>query len=101
MKSLILHSEAAEEIEDGADYYERSRPGYGEAFRAEVDAALAQIGNTPTVFSPYKGGPVRRRLIRRFGYGVYFVERDRVIYVLAVANLRRRPDYWLDRLNDV
>jgi plasmid stabilization system protein ParE len=101
MKSVILHPEAEAEFEDAADYFEANRSGYGEVFRQEVADALAQIGSTPTVFSLYKGGPTRRRLIIRFGYAVYFVERDAAVHVVAIANQRRKPDYWQDRLNDV
>lgn len=101
MKPVILHPEAEAEVEVSADFYEGRQAGLGEDFRAAVGEALAQIGATPTVFSPYKGGPVRRRLLRRFPFGVYFVERDQEIHVLAVADQRRRPDYWLDRLNEV
>ena len=101
MKPVILHPEAEAEFEEAADYYEAQRAGYGEVFRQEVADALAQIGNTPTVFSLYKGGPVRRRLLKRFPFGIYFVERDTAIHVIAVMNQRRKPDYWRDRLDDV
>jgi toxin ParE1/3/4 len=101
MKPVLLHPEAEIELEEAADFYEGRRTGYGELFRAEMDDALAQICNNPTVFSPYKGGPTRRRLLKRFPFGVYFVERAHAIYVVAVVNQRRRPDYWIDRLNEV
>ena len=101
MKPVVLHPEAETEIEEAADFLESRRPGYGERFRAEVADALAQIGSTPTSFSLYKGGPVRRRLINPFGYAVYYLERDHAIHVLAVANQRRKSDYWLGRLNDI
>ena len=101
MKPVILHPEAEVELETEADFYEGREVGLGEDFRAAVGEALRQIEVTPSAFSPYKGGPVRRVLLRRFPFGVYFVERDSVIYVLAVANQRRQPDYWLSRLGDV
>lgn len=100
MKPVILHPQAVAEFEDAADYYEAQRTGFGEVFRLEVAEALAQIGSTPTVFSPYKGGPIRRRLIKRFGYAVYFLERDDAVHVIAISNQGRKPDYWQDRLDD-
>lgn len=101
MKTVVLHPEAEAEVETSADFYEGRQAGLGEDFRAAVDDALHRIGATPTAFSRYKGGPARRILLNRFPFGVYFVERDQTIYVVAVPDLRRRPDYWLDRLNDV
>src|SRR5581483_1901709 len=100
MKPVILHPEAEAELEVSADFYEGRQPGLGEDFRAAVEEAVDQIRATPTAFSPYKGGPARRRLLRRFPFGVYYVERDQDIHVVAVADQRRRPDYWLDRLDD-
>jgi toxin ParE1/3/4 len=100
-KPVVLHPEAEAEIDAAAGYLESNRTGFGTKFRAEVDAAIRQIGATPAVFSGYQGGPVRRYLINRFGYAVYFLELDDVVYVAAVANQRRRPGYWLDRLNDI
>lgn len=101
MKPVILHPQAETEIEDSADFYEGRQTGLGEEFRSEVEEALHRIAATPTMFSPYKGGPVRRILLPRFPFGVYFVERDQAIHVFAVANQRRRPDYWLGRLGDI
>ncbi|AMV24287.1 hypothetical protein VT84_07815 [Gemmata sp. SH-PL17] len=101
MKPVILHPEAETEIEDAADFYESRRTGYGERFRAEIEAALTQIGNVPTMFALHKGGPARRRLLNRFPFAVYFIERDAAAHVIAVVNQRRKPGYWLDRLNDV
>ncbi len=101
MKPLILHFEAKVEVAEAADFLEERRKGYGEKFRAEVLAAFRQIRRSPKAFSLYKRGPVRRRLVIPFGYGVYYVEEDDRIFVLAVMNQRREPDYWMDRLKDL
>ena len=41
----------------------------------------------------------RRVLIKRFPFGVIYQPKGEVLYVIAVADLRRRSDYWLSRLN--
>lgn len=101
MKTVTLHPEAEADIEQAGDFYESRRTGYGERFRAEVDKALRQIGATPKAFAPYKGGPVRRRLLKGFPYAVYFVENDDTVFVYSVYNQRGKPDAWADRLKDV
>jgi toxin ParE1/3/4 len=101
MKPFILHPDAETEFENSATYYEGQRAGLGEEFRAEVEDAIRHARATPTAFSPYKGGPARRVMVRRFPFAVCYVERDQAIYVVAIPDLRRRPDYWLDRLNDI
>jgi plasmid stabilization system protein ParE len=100
MKALALHPEAEAEFETAADFYESRRRGYGERFRAEVAEAFARIRSTPTAFSLHEGGPARRRLLSRFPYGIYYVERDTDVFVLAVMHQHRNPDYWLDRISD-
>jgi hypothetical protein len=43
-------------------------------------------------------GEVRRALVRRFPFGIlYSVEKGR-IFIAAVMNLHRQPEYWKDRM---
>ena len=42
-------------------------------------------------------GNVRRRLLRRFPYGLLYTLKPDAIRVLAVMNLKRRPAYWVGR----
>jgi len=42
-------------------------------------------------------GEVRRALVRRFPYGVFYVVEGQALLVLAVAHVRRQPAYWLAR----
>ena len=99
MKRLLLHPEVDSEVEESADYYESRREGYGEKFRAAVEESLEFIRSQPKASSMYKRGTVRRRIVSKpFRYGIYYVERDEAIFVLAVMNQRRELDYWMDRL---
>ena len=41
---------------------------------------------------------VRRVLVKRFPYGVYYLVEGEVLLVLAVAHSRRKPHYWADRM---
>ena len=40
---------------------------------------------------------IRRSLVRRFPYGVLYSEEQDRIFVVAVMNLHRSPDYWKHR----
>lgn len=55
-------------------------------FADELDRALEDIGATPTIGTLYRDGSpiVRRLLLRRSHYHVYFVQDSNRIYVLAV-----------------
>jgi len=64
-----------------------------------MDAAVARIATSPHTGSPCFGAYYWVRL-RRFPYLIYYrVVTDSLILVYAVAHARRRPGYWLGRVN--
>jgi toxin ParE1/3/4 len=77
-------------------YYNRKVPGLGDAFADEVEAGLRQICATPEVWR-IVDGDVRRLLIARFPYGIYYTVEATQIVIWAVKHLRRDPDYWQER----
>jgi plasmid stabilization system protein ParE len=68
---LVLRPQAEAELLDARDWYEDQRPGLGGAFAAEVDRALAGILQAPLA-GPRVQGEIRRVLVRRFPYAIYF-----------------------------
>jgi hypothetical protein len=46
-------------------------------------------------------GDVRRFLVKTFPYGIVYAPFEHEIFLLAIMHLRREPDYWLGRLNDL
>ena len=93
-----LHRLAIREYEETRACYERRREGLGDAFRDEVDRAIARIAKSPTRW-PVAFVKFRRVRLRRFPYLLeyYVVDASRAL-VLAVARARRRPGYWKRRL---
>lgn len=84
-----------------ARWYERALSGLGQEFQAEVERVveLAAQRKLPGVPIETKAGrPLRRALLKRFPYAVYFELRDEGCVVWAVAHGRRRPGYWKGRL---
>jgi hypothetical protein len=45
-------------------------------------------------------GNVRRCLLNRFPYAIYYGVAEDGVVVIAVSHLRRKPDYWLERLEE-
>jgi hypothetical protein len=91
-----FHCDAEAELVAAIDYYEECEYGLGEDFSLEVYSAIHNIISYPLAW-PIIDDPVRRCLVHRFPFGVlYSVEADR-IYVLAIMNLNRHPDYWKSR----
>jgi plasmid stabilization system protein ParE len=63
-----------------------------------VDVVLANAQRTPTMF-PEVHGRTRRLLLRRFPYGVFFVETRDEVVVLAVVHSRRHPRVWQSQVD--
>jgi toxin ParE1/3/4 len=93
---LIITPEAEEDLVEAKAWYERKRAGLGEEFVLCVEAALDQIRRAPagaTEVAPW----VRRVVVRRFPYGVFYRVDPDQIAVLAVYHSRRDPRGWQAR----
>lgn len=76
--------------------YEIEFEGLGKQFRKEVRKAAKIISEYPEAWSVERGD-VRKYLLHKFPYKLlYSIEEDH-IFILAVAHLHRKPDYWIER----
>ena len=94
MKPVVFDSEANEEYRDAASWYEARRDGLGEEFTAEIEQASQRIAQMPQSFPPHDSAGMRRCVLRRFPYTIFFLELDDRIWIAAVAHHKRRPGYW-------
>jgi toxin ParE1/3/4 len=97
VKAAVFHREAEAELRAAIAYYDGQREGLGLEFQAEVEAAMARIVQTPTAFAPYGNEGLRKYVVRRFPFTIYYLELEDCIWIAAVANQRRRPGYWVHR----
>ncbi len=99
---LELHPEAVREVDAAVDWYEKQRTGLGSEFFAELRRGLQVIAEAPRATPPWTGGQamdleVRRFLMGRFPFALPYLVLEELVVVLAVAHVRRRPSYWLQR----
>jgi plasmid stabilization system protein ParE len=95
--NYAFHPEAEAEFLEANAYYEERAPGLGLDFSAEVRAAIQRIQAFPLAWQVLEG-EIRRALAHRFPYGVLYAVEDECIWIIAVMNLHRQPEYWRDRL---
>ncbi len=102
MSDVRLSPEAVDELAEAAAWYAAQRPGLESEFLAEVDRTLPLIGSSPGSFPRLLDVPtnltIRRALLPRFPYAVIFMDLGPEVRVLAVAHTKRRPGYWLNRV---
>jgi toxin ParE1/3/4 len=93
---FIVRSPAEADVAEAFEWYEQRIPGLGLEFLRAVDVTFAIIARAPELFPPLQKG-IRRARLRRFPYGVFFIERSGTISVLAVMHAHRDPRRWLSR----
>jgi len=101
MLKIKAHPEVYEELENSRTWYDEKATKLGVDFLKEVDNAIERIRESPEAWSWYeKKIGVRKFLVHRFPYAVIYRYNENMIYILAVANLRRKPGYWKHRIRD-
>ena len=85
---LIVRPSAKRDIAEADAYY--APYGKADAFIAALDQVFMQIADRP-LMHPLIYEDVRRALVRRFPYSVFFVIEPERAVVLAVHHQRRDP----------
>jgi plasmid stabilization system protein ParE len=93
----IFHPEALQEYEEAACYYGEISINLAEAFIKSVEKGITYILDNPEAW-PVIEEDVRRHLIERFPYGIYYVIENDYIMIVAVMHMNRKPGYWKKRL---
>ena len=95
-RPVIVNPEAEADLADAKAYYDRQRSGLGDDFLERVGEVLNSLGETPErhakVFQE-----LRRSLVRRFPYAVFYRVDDDQVTVVAVYHTRRDPRGWQGR----
>lgn len=96
LPSIIVRPEAEAEITEAFRWYEDKNEGLGSEFLRALDAALSSARRNPTVYALVHN-QVRRVLLRRFPYSVFYLFEDSAIIVLACFHASRDPKQWQRR----
>lgn len=97
MMHVVFLPEAEQEMLEAASYYQSQATGLGVDFLSEVERAVKSIAEFPNTW-PILEGELRRRLIKRFPFGILYRIESEEIVVIAVVHLRRKPGYWKERI---
>jgi toxin ParE1/3/4 len=93
---LISEPPADLDVEAAFEWYETERPGLGLEFLDELRASYNRIADGPLKYQELRGG-IRRALLRRFPYAVYFGIEGDIVVVVAVLHASRDPAEWQRR----
>jgi len=91
-----FHPEAELELNYAINYYEACQPHLGIEFADEVFQSIHRILDFPKAWQVIDAD-IRRCLTKRFPFGVIYYQKNEQIIILAVMQLNREPNYWMDR----
>lgn len=94
---LVSEPRADLDIEAAFQWYEKEQSGLGLEFLDELRLAYNRIVAGPLKYPHLRSG-VRRALLKRFPYIVYFSVEPAVIVVLTVLHASRDPAEWQRRI---
>ena len=93
IRRTFILTEAQANIREAALWYEQQESDLGVRFISDIRRSLKAISKMPLRFPIVENG-VRRLLLNRFPYSVYFVAEHDVIVILAVLHQHRDPQMW-------
>lgn len=86
--NLRVRIEAGLDASDAAVWYEAEEAQLGRELTSEIRATLERIAAGPKRYQIYYRG-LRRALVRRFSFSVYYLDTDTEIVVFAVLHQSR------------
>ena len=92
---------ASKELDAAIAYYEAQQLGLGLDLLSEVEKVVLKIQQNPNLGTPYRIEEIRRYIIHRFPYLIFYTELEEVIWVIAIclqqrfaiAHSKRKPNY--------
>lgn len=94
---LRFRSLARTDVLRARKWYGREAPHMVPPFLDELRSLVTSIGENPLMY-PKVFEDVRRALMTRFSYAIYFTVGDELIVVLAVAHQARDEEAWKRRV---
>ena len=96
MRELLVRRAARLEIQNAANWYEDRVAGLGAAFVEEVDKCFESIRSAARRY-PVVHREIRRALLKRFPYAIYFVLRNGSVIIIGCMHTHRDPKRWQRR----
>ncbi len=94
---IKISEEAALDLDEAYQWYESQISQLGSEFIRVVDKNFTSIQQNPLAY-PIIYNNVRRKLLPRFNYGLFYLIQDDIIFILACFHVKRDPQQWKRRL---
>ena len=92
-RALIVRLRAERQAAAARDWYDERLEGLGREFIEELGSAILKAQQHPLHYQSVHL-EIRRVLLRRFPYGVFYVAEEERVVVLAVLHQSENPEKW-------
>jgi len=93
---LRLTTAAERDMREARGWYEKEAPPVAPRLREEIRATFQRIAERPRLY-PIMHHNVRRAVVHRFPYAVFYRIEDDAILVVAIVHSARDPRVWQRR----
>jgi hypothetical protein len=93
---VLVLEQAAVDLENGRDFYEKQSLGLGGYFTDSIIADIESLRLSAGIHSIHYGA--HRMLAKRFPFAIYYNLNDEVASVIAVLDVRRDPSWVHNRM---
>jgi plasmid stabilization system protein ParE len=90
---VVFRRRFQHDLDAAFDWYEQRRSGLGEEFLFSVQSTLRSIEQFPEMFVSVHRD-VRRAVVSRFPFAVFYLLESRHVVVLRVLHTARDPKLW-------
>lgn len=98
---LVFHPAARAELEAAGDWYDERVSGLGDGLIDAVEDTATRIAEAPERYAVLPSEPRARRLVvAGFPFSVVYTVAGDTLFIVAIAHHRRRPGYWMERMDD-
>lgn len=80
----------------GIDYYAKESNDLANRFKTDVKQAFKRIETFPNLY-PKINEQIQKCILSKFPYTVYYIIKNEIIYILAIANHYENPENFIDR----
>jgi hypothetical protein len=94
---IVITDIAEIDIVTGKNWYNSQQNKLGDEFISEIENKILVIQSNPYLFSIIKKD-IRKALLKRFPFGIYYFLEGDVINIFAVIHFSRNPKIWKQRL---
>ncbi|MGV8135425.1 MAG: type II toxin-antitoxin system RelE/ParE family toxin [Mangrovibacterium sp.] len=95
--SIEISDEAEIDLDKSYEFYSEESPKVAYSFYNQINSSLEDIKQHPGSF-PIAYKDVRKYVVRKFPFVIYYQLVGAVIRVIAIFHTSRNPEIWNDRI---